>query len=30
MLILDPAMLIALAAIISSLSALVWAVRRRP
>ncbi len=30
MLILDPAMLIALAAIISSLSAFVWAVRRRP
>jgi hypothetical protein len=29
MLILDPAMLIALAAIISSLSAFVWAVRRR-
>ena len=30
MLILDPTMLIAVAAIISSLSALVWAVRRRP
>jgi hypothetical protein len=30
MLIIDPAMLIALAAIISSLSALVWAVRRKP
>lgn len=30
MLILDPAMLIAVAAIISSLSAFVWAVRRRP
>jgi hypothetical protein len=30
MLILDPAMLIALAAIISSLSAFVWALRRRP
>jgi hypothetical protein len=30
MLILDPAILLALAAIISSLSALVWAVRRRP
>jgi hypothetical protein len=30
MLILDPAMLIALAAIISSLSAFVWAVRRKP
>jgi hypothetical protein len=29
MLIIDPAMLIALAAIISSLSALVWAVRRK-
>jgi hypothetical protein len=30
MLILDPAMLIALAAIISSLSAFVWTVRRKP
>jgi hypothetical protein len=30
MLILNPAMLIALAAIISSLSAFVWAVRRKP
>lgn len=30
MLILDPAMLIATAALISSLSALVWAVRRKP
>jgi hypothetical protein len=30
MLILDPAILIALAAIISSLSAFVWAVRRKP
>ena len=30
MLILDPAMLIALAAIISSVSAFVWAVRRKP
>jgi len=30
MLVLDPAMLIALAAIISSLSAFVWAVRRKP
>lgn len=30
MLIIDPAMLIAVAAIISSLSAFVWAVRRRP
>jgi len=30
MLIIDPAMLIWLAAIISSLSALVWAVRRKP
>jgi hypothetical protein len=30
MLIVDPAMLIALAAIISSLSAFVWAVRRKP
>jgi hypothetical protein len=30
MLIIDPAMLIGLAAIISSLSALVWAVRRKP
>lgn len=30
MLILDPAMLIALAALVSSLSAFVWAVRRKP
>jgi hypothetical protein len=30
MLFLDPAMLIALAALISSLSAFVWAVRRKP
>jgi hypothetical protein len=30
MLILDPAFLIALAAVISSLSAFVWAVRRKP
>jgi len=30
MLIIDPAMLIGLAAIISSLSALVWAMRRKP
>jgi hypothetical protein len=30
MLVLDPAMLIALAAVISSLSAFVWAVRRKP
>jgi hypothetical protein len=30
MLVLDPAMLIAVAALISSLSALVWAVRRKP
>jgi hypothetical protein len=30
MLLLDPAMLIAVAALISSLSALVWAVRRKP
>ena len=30
MLVLDPAMLIGLAALISSLSALVWAVRRKP
>ena len=30
MLVLDPAFLIALAALISSLSALIWAVRRKP
>ena len=30
MLVLDPSMLIAVAAVISSLSALVWAVRRKP
>jgi len=30
MLILDPPALLALAAIISSLSALIWAVRRKP
>jgi hypothetical protein len=30
MLVLDPAMLIAIAAIISSLSAFVWSVRRKP
>ena len=30
MLILDPAMLVALAALISSLSAFIWAVRRKP
>jgi hypothetical protein len=30
MLILDPALLIALAAVISSLSAFVWSVRRKP
>jgi len=30
MLFLDPSMLIAIAALISSLSAFVWAVRRRP
>jgi hypothetical protein len=30
MLVIDPAMLIAVAAVISSLSALVWAVRRKP
>jgi hypothetical protein len=30
MLILDPAILIAIAALISSLSAFVWAVRRKP
>ena len=30
MLIFDPALLIALAALISSLSAFVWAVRRKP
>jgi hypothetical protein len=30
MLILDPALLIALAALISSLSAFVWSVRRKP
>ena len=30
MLFLDPSMLIAIAALISSLSAFIWAVRRRP
>lgn len=30
MLVLDPAMLIAFAALISSLSAFVWSVRRKP
>jgi hypothetical protein len=30
MFVLDPAMLIALAALISSVSAFVWAVRRKP
>jgi hypothetical protein len=30
MLVLDPAMLIAVAALISSLSAFVWALRRKP
>jgi hypothetical protein len=30
MLVLDPAMLIAIAALISSVSAFVWAVRRKP
>lgn len=30
MLVLDPSLLIAIAAIISSLSAFVWAVRRKP
>jgi hypothetical protein len=30
MLVLDPAVLIAIAAVISSLSAFVWAVRRKP
>lgn len=30
MLVLDPVMIIAVAALISSLSALVWAVRRKP
>lgn len=30
MLVLDPAMLIALAAMISSLSAFIWALRRKP
>jgi hypothetical protein len=30
MLVLNPAMLIALAALISSLSAFIWAVRRKP
>jgi hypothetical protein len=30
MLVLDPAMLIAVAAVISSLSAFIWAVRRKP
>ena len=30
MLVLDPAMLLAVAALISSLSAFIWAVRRKP
>ena len=30
MLVIDPAMLIALAALVGSLSAFVWAVRRKP
>jgi hypothetical protein len=30
MLVLDPTMLVAVAAVISSLSAFVWAVRRKP
>jgi hypothetical protein len=30
MLVLDPALLIATAALLSSLSALIWAVRRKP
>jgi hypothetical protein len=30
MLVLDPALLIALAAVISSLSAFIWSVRRKP
>jgi hypothetical protein len=30
MLVLDPAMLVAVAALISSLSAFVWALRRKP
>ena len=30
MLVIDPALLIAIAALISSLSALIWAVRRKP
>ena len=30
MLVLDPALLIALAALISSLAAFIWAVRRKP
>jgi hypothetical protein len=30
MLVLDPALLIALAAVISSLSAFVWSIRRKP
>lgn len=30
MLVLDPALLIAVAAVISSLSAFIWAVRRKP
>ena len=30
MLVIDPAMLIALAALISSVSAFVWAIRRKP
>jgi hypothetical protein len=30
MLVLDPAMLIAIAALVSSLSALIWSLRRKP
>jgi hypothetical protein len=30
MLVIDPAMLVAVAALVSSLSAFVWAVRRKP
>ncbi len=30
MLVIDPAILIAIAAVISSLSALIWSVRRKP
>jgi hypothetical protein len=30
MLVLDPTMLVAVAALVSSLSALIWAVRRKP